>query len=153
MPVFHTALEASRWLKTRTSVLTHIVNKVLVFRWVGTVTHTPADIELPATFSLYHLLWYTPTVGSWLSQTLRRWISLCSPVKMGSIHACKVPIHHCQSNCVVWPNPKNLGDEPLTPVKGVIFLLWLSKKSYCTSRATNGPRSRWSKASVCCHYL
>lgn len=31
MPGFHTALEASRWLKARTPVLTHIVNKVLVF--------------------------------------------------------------------------------------------------------------------------
>lgn len=62
-------------------------------------------------FPLYHLLWSTPTISFWLNgcythtrslsvetNTVRRWTSLCFPLKMGSerLSACKAPIHHCQ---------------------------------------------------------
>lgn len=93
----------------------HIVNKVLEFK-VGRNSH-PHTCIYWVTGTLFTLSPPPPISPHWWLFETNTWIGLCSPAKMGSIYACKAPIHHFQSDCVVWPNPKNLGDEPLNSCK------------------------------------
>lgn len=84
-----------------------------LFRFIASPWSNPT-----ISFSLNGCLTQTRSLST-ETNAVRRWISLCSLLRMGSkgLYSCKATIHHCQQPSVVWPNPQKLGDEPLTPVK------------------------------------